>query len=168
MIEVILAIDPGCLESGYLFWAVKERSILNFGKVKNEEVEDILRTSLYDACVVEKVQSYGMGAGAELFETCFFTGRISAISDVPIERVSRKTVVAHHCGDAKGNDKTVRAALIERFGEPSVKVQTGVSARGKPLLEERRGKLYGITKDVWSALAIAVWKADKLDPTQGL
>ena len=61
-------------------------------------------------------------------------------------RAYRKQIVMHHCNDARAKDKNIRQAMIDRFGEPGTK--------------KNPGGTYGISKDIWSALAIAAYALD--------
>jgi len=61
------------------------------------------------------------------------------------ERISRRAVKLHLCGSARAKDANIRQALIDRYG--------GSAAIGR---KAAPGPLYGVSKDVWSALAIAV------------
>ena len=66
-----------------------------------------------------------------------------------VYRIPRKEVVTALCGSSKANDASVRQALIDRYGGKE-------KAIGK---KKAPGPLYGVTKDVWSALAVAiVWQ----------
>jgi len=60
-------------------------------------------------------------------------------------------VKLHLCGSARAKDTNIRQALIDRYG--------GSAAIGK---KAAPGPLYGVSKDVWSALAVAVTAADTL------
>ncbi len=57
----------------------------------------------------------------------------------------RRAVKLALCGDSRAKDANIRQALIDRFG--------GSAAVGR---KAAPGPLYGISRDVWSALAIAV------------
>jgi hypothetical protein len=96
--------------------------------------------------VIEQVASYGMPVGAEVFETVFWSGRFAEAS-VPrrVHRITRKAIVTHLCGSARAKDSNVRQALIDRFG--------GTDAIGR---KATPGPLYGVTRDVWAALAVAI------------
>jgi hypothetical protein len=68
----------------------------------------------------------------------------------------RRVVKLALCGDSRAKDANIRQALIDRFG--------GSAAVGR---KAAPGPLYGIHRDVWSALAIAVTYAlrgGNLDP----
>jgi hypothetical protein len=58
----------------------------------------------------------------------------------------RRAVKLALCGDSRAKDANIRQALIDRFGGKDA----AVGRKAAP------GPLYGISRDVWSALAIAV------------
>jgi hypothetical protein len=158
---VTLGIDPGTTKTAFTLLSVDggNYSILEKGKVDNEDMLTILRGHGFgilgtrgdkDARIyIEGMQSYGMAVGKETFETCYLIGRILEIAEffnIDITMLFRKDIVQHHCLTTKAKDKNVRAALIERFGDPGKKASPGM--------------LYGVSSDMWSSTAIAVMGAD--------
>ena len=87
-----------------------------------------------------------MPVGREVFETVYWIGRFAQAAQ-PVEHtlVSRGAVKMHLCGSKRAKDSNIRQALIDRFG--------GSAAIGR---KADPGPLYGISGDVWSALAVAV------------
>jgi hypothetical protein len=73
-------------------------------------------------------------------------GRIQEASKIPCHLVYRKDIKLAFCGTCKAKDANVRQALIDRFGEQGTKLNPG--------------RLYGIKKDMWSALAVALFWYD--------
>ena len=148
----ILAIDPGPTDSAYVLMAGEK--ILKFAKCDNALLCDAIMTKLIEpgALVIEKIASYGMPVGQEVFETVFWSGRFAQANYAhlaDVYRIPRKEVVTALCGSSKANDANVRQALIDRYGGKE-------KAIGK---KKAPGPLYGVTKDVWSALAVAiVWQ----------
>ena len=141
----ILAIDPGSEQSAYLSWDGEK--IGRRGIVPNAELIDILyQVDEEEHCVCEMVQCFGMPAGATLFETCFVSGRFCEAwnSHHPgtFSRIYRKDIKLHLCHSARAKDPNVRQVLIDRFGPPGIK--------------KNKGLTYGISKDLWSAFAVAV------------
>jgi hypothetical protein len=141
----ILAIDPGPEKSAYVLMDAATKSLLKFGHVENVT----LLHEKFDAehVVLEMVQSFGMPVGKEVFETCVWIGRFVQGFNKGYSFLYRTTVKGHICNSVKAKDANVRQALIDRFGPPGTKKQPG--------------KLYGVSGDVWSALAIAVTYLDK-------
>jgi hypothetical protein len=140
--RVIVALDPGTTETAYL--VMRDGKIGGcFGLVPNIQILSLIR--LYGATVVcEEIRSYGMAVGKETFECCYWIGRFwgfCAYIGVPFYRVGRKEVVMHWCMSPRATDANVRRALIDWYGEPGTK--------------KHPGPTHGITKHVWSALAIA-------------
>jgi len=152
----LLAIDPGPVESAWLFWEndrpTKSRKVRN----------DIFVSQLSalgapsDGVFIEMIASYGMPVGAEVFETCVWIGRfMEAAGSARVRRIFRKDVKMHLCGQTKAKDGNIRQALIDRFGGKE-------KAIGK---KKTPGPLYGISGDVWAALAVAVTAYDQAKPS---
>lgn len=141
----ILAIDPGTTQSAWLRYDGSRPQ--GFGITANDVLVKALRSGgLPDVVVIEKVESYGMAVGAEVFDTVWWAGRFAeAASRVAVVMLPRRTVKLALCGDSRAKDANIRQALIDRFG--------GSAAVGR---KAAPGPLYGISRDVWSALAIAV------------
>lgn len=141
----VLAIDPGSSQSAWLrFDGTRPEG---FGIAANNVLVRALRTGgLPDVVVIEKIESYGMAVGAEVFDTVLWAGRFAeAAHRVPVVLLPRRVVKLALCGDSRAKDTNIRQALIDRFG--------GSAAVGR---KASPGPLYGISRDVWSALAIAV------------
>lgn len=155
----ILAIDPGYAQSAWLVFDAPAFDapghVDNFGISPNSAVLELLREGLPGrpgVIVIEQFESFGMIAGREVFETIRWAGRFEeAAHPTPVELLPRRAVKLAICHDSRAKDANIRAALIDRFG--------GAAAIGR---KADQGPLYGIAKDVWSALAIAVTYADQL------
>lgn len=144
--EVILAIDPGNIESAYCL--LQGKHIGEFGKVPNERLLALLKPPgpVFRHIACEMITSYGMPAGASLFDTCVFIGRIIAaapasFTGAKVTLLGRMQVKAHICHSGRATDANIRQALLDQFGPPGTK--------------KFPGPTYGISADVWSALAIA-------------
>jgi hypothetical protein len=148
----ILAIDPGPESSAYVIWDGEK--VLDRAIIGNDDVIRSLGSGrMLDACAIEKIACYGMAVGAEVFETCVWTGRFierwrdyAAMGD-PI-RIPRGEIKVHLCRSTKAKDANVGQALIDRFGAPGTKKAPGV--------------LFGVTSHCWAALAVAVCAHDRL------
>jgi hypothetical protein len=104
--------------------------------------------------VIERIQSYGMAVGEEVFETVFWTGRFAEAAvarGYGLARLGRLKVKTTLCHDSRARDANIRAELINRFGPGKEKA---IGTKRQP------GPLYGVSGDVWSALAVAVAWAD--------
>jgi hypothetical protein len=146
----VLAIDPGSEQSAFVLFDGEMNCIAEHGKVPNGELEESLRMLKWTPhIVIERIASYGMAVGAEVFETCVWTGRfMGAVGyhGTPCHRLPRKDVKLHLCGQTKAKDSNIRQALIDRFGGKE-------KAIGK---KANQGPLYGLKADTWQALALAV------------
>ena len=160
---MILSIDPGTTKSAWVtFRDGKPRA---FAIHPNEELLVGLRLDPYRAdvfanvtvVVIEKVESFGMAVGADIFETVRWAGRFEeAAQPLPVHRIGRRAVKLHLCGSARAKDANVRQALLDRYGGKD----TAIGRKAAP------GPLYGVSADVWSALAVAVTWADGKDTRQ--
>jgi hypothetical protein len=74
---VILAIDPGPVESAWVTYANGRPHY--FAKQPNHEVRDVVADAFAKGLYVciEMIASYGMPVGAEVFETCLWIGRFA-------------------------------------------------------------------------------------------
>lgn len=162
----LLAIDPGCTDSGYAVIDTETLAPIEVGKIANHTLRAwIIRG---DFCHVqhvriEMVASYGMAVGKEVFETCVWIGKFDemfrpfdeeAHRTPTVGLVYRRAVKLHHCGSAKAKDANITQALIDRFapGEPNY----GKGTKAAP------GWFYGFKADIWQAYALAVYAADLL------
>lgn len=166
-VKQIFAIDPGTTESGFCIVDYDTMRPLTTGKVKNEDLLDIIRetikTTAYENCrrenpvklvfVLERISSYGQAVGREVFETCEWVGRFwQAVEEyraqnIPVHFVYRKDEKQTICGSMKANDATIRRALIDKYAQHDLR--TGKGTKNNP------DWFYGFKKDCWSAFACA-------------
>lgn len=148
----ILGIDPGPTQSAYVIW--DGAAVLKSEILPNIEIIRYLEPGLMlKACAIEKIACYGMAVGAEVFETCVWTGRFierwreyGGMGD-PV-RIPRLDIKVNLCKSAKAKDANVRQALIDRLGPVGTK--------------KAPGPLFGVTSHCWAALAVAVTCADQM------
>jgi len=145
---MILAIDPGSTESGYVVLDEELRPI-EFGKIDNELLIKKIYDNEFFKCdyiAIEMIASYGMSVGQTIFDTCVYIGRLrEAIHNkcpVDIHYIYRKDEKMNLCHTMKAKDTNIRTALIDRFGVVGVK--------------KSPGWFYGVSKDVWAAVAVGV------------
>lgn len=151
---MILAIDPGNIESAYCIIEKETYKPIEFGKIDNQQM--LRQIGLFkniDCIVIEKVASYGMAVGKEVFDTCEWYGRfIQKYCDTnnsqTIEYVFRKDVKVNLCNSMKAKDSNIRQSLIDRFGVVGIK--------------KNPGWFYGFKKDIWSAYAVGITYLDRL------
>ena len=148
---MILAIDPGNIESGYVILD-KDLRPIEIGKIKNEELKYILElpstkeTIKYYA--IEMIASYGMGVGQSVFETCVWIGRFIEVIGDNYKYIYRKDEKMNLCGSMKAKDSNIVQALIDRFAP-------NTNNKGKGTKKEP-GWFYGFKKDIWQAYAVGV------------
>ncbi len=139
----VCGIDPGTVQTALVLW--NGAAVLDKLIIPNQNVIDYLTTADCAVVACEHLQCYGMAVGKEVFETGYWIGRYWQVCELmgfEWQRVYRSDVKAYWCHSPKANDSNVRAAVIDTLGAPGKKKTPGVT--------------YGISKDLWSALAIAV------------
>ncbi len=154
----ILAIDPGTERSAWVLFDDRAGGVVvNHGLELNNVLLARLRRDLcmieFDVAVVEWLSCYGATVGAEVFETAFVAGRfVEALGfrGRPAHRILRVKVKAYVCGSTRAKDVDVRRALLDRWGGKERAIGT----------KKAPGPLYGIRKDEWAALAVAVTWAE--------
>lgn len=140
----MLAIDPGNVESAYVVYDRRRRKFGAFGKVPNERLLSLIYHVKPDFIVCEEICSYGMAVGKTTFDTVRFTGRIQQLSlseGIPFRLIPRYKVKASLAPLPRKNDRDVRAAMLKLYGEQGTKAAPGPT--------------YGMSKDMWAALAVA-------------
>lgn len=141
----IIGLDPGNLESALVVW--DGARIRNALQQPNEFMIDRIHGMRHELpgarLVIEQVASFGMPVGEEVFETVYWSGRFAEAFGVHrVHRIKRLEVKLALCHDSRAKDGSIRQALIDRLGHPGTKKAPGVT--------------YGISKDLWSALAVAI------------
>jgi|KBSSwiStaDraftv2_1062776.scaffolds.fasta_scaffold307735_2 hypothetical protein len=145
----LIGLDPGNTESAVVVW--NGSGIVKMFQRENDYVCEWLRGQRHPSeeaqLIIEQVASFGMPVGEEVFETVFWSGRFAEAFGIErVRRLKRLDVKLALCHDSRAKDGNIRQALIDRFGHPGTKRAPGV--------------LHGVSKDLWSALAVAVaWEA---------
>lgn len=146
VIRDVLAVDPGTMESGWVL--IRDGRIAYAAVSSNERMLEIIASNAADVLAIEKIESYGMPVGAEIFETVFWSGRFAQVWRDPkaVRRVPRKTVKLHLCGSQRAKDANIKQALIDRIGPQGSK--------------KAPGPTFGVKSHAWAALAVAVTVLD--------
>lgn len=155
----VLAIDPGPVESG---WCVFGREWRLFGrdgvskhwfgiKENTELLRQINNANFFRIpVVIERIASYGMPVGEDVFQTCFEIGRFD--HDRTAHLVKRHDIKMELCKSAKAKDSNIAAAVRDQITE-----WTGVEQRKLKGTKANPGPLYGVKSHVWAALALAIY-----------
>lgn len=151
---MILAIDPGTTQSGWVLYECGK--VIDSGVMGNAELcsriaVDAFGLSTADHVAVEMVASYGMAVGKETFRTVWWAGRFAEAwrqkaGKIPVE-VYRQEVKLHLCKSPRAKDANIRQALIDMYGGSK---EAAIGKKATP------GPLYGVTSHAWAALAVAV------------
>lgn len=163
---MILAIDPGNVESAYVIVENDLSRVIEKGKTLNPILLRALAIWNYkygcsiDYFAIEGIQSYGMAVGKSVFETCYFIGRLieSGERDLHIEptliyRMEEKMCLCH---STKAKDSNIRQALVDIYAPNTP--NGGKGTKKSP------GYFYGFKSDIYSALAVAhTYKKKYLD-----
>ena len=162
----VVGIDPGTTHSA---WAgIDGNQMLENGYVPNSSMLSMLHAGQFGSSelAIEMVASYGMPVGKDTFETVYWIGRFAeahkVASGAEAHRLYRKqddkfpAICTHICKSNKATDSTVRQAIIDMY-EPSGGGKTPqVGTKKQP------GPLFGVSKHVWQALAVAITCRDAL------
>lgn len=170
----VLAVDPGNVQSAFVI--LEGENIIEKGILPNDELLDIINhgTDSSDHLAIEMIASYGMAVGVTVFETCVWIGRFIQAFGANHTKVYRKDVKMNLCGSMKAKDGNIRQALIDRYGEESIQTEQLCPRRKNKSHSELcptcggmgiirpAGVLAGVSKDVWSALAVGLTYQDSL------
>lgn len=143
-----LGIDPGSKQSGIVIWTPATHYLVMAEKeINNEKLLEFCRQLRSDVKInlvaIECIRGYGIVAGNDTFITAEWVGRfMEACYPKPVKLITRKEVKLTLCGTTTTNDKYIRQALIDRYGEVGTK--------------KAKGPLFEITGHCWAALSVAI------------
>jgi hypothetical protein len=137
---IILAIDPGTEKSAFVVWDTEQRKVLDKGIIPNSMMLISCSCGDYDVLSIEMIASYGMPVGKEVFETVRWIGKYEQCAanykKAAARLVYRKDIKIHFCNSVKAKDANIRQAILDLLGKERTK---------------------GVSKDMWSALAVAMY-----------
>lgn len=152
---MILAIDPGNIESGYVLIDAKTLEPLEVGKIKNEELMHQIEYEEFHCVkhvVIEMIASQGMAVGQSVFDTCVWIGKFELACEMYLEiapkYIYRKDEKMNLCNSMRAKDSNIIQALIDRFAPNTP--NKGKGTKSNP------GWFYGFKKDIWQAYAVGV------------
>ena len=165
---LILAIDPGNEKSAYVVYNTETKAEGMHGILGNHELLGAIEDECFSYCekmAIEMPACYGMAVGKTVFDTCRWVGVFQLASGLKKSMlVYRKSVnkedgidsvVMCLCKNSRANDSNVRQAIIDRYPATGGGKTPQIGTKSKP------GPLYGVSKDVWSALAVAITFEEK-------
>jgi hypothetical protein len=149
---IILGIDPGPKESGWVKWDTEKKIPVAMGTDANADVVYIVFRHLVwenaGPVAIEWITGYGQVAGNDTYDTCRWVGRFEQVATRgEVILIPRKEIKLALCGNTTTTDKYIRQALIDRIGE--------VGTKKKP------GPLFGVSGHGWAALAVCLVAAEK-------
>lgn len=157
---IIRAIDPGPGQSAFVDW--DGDTICDFGIFDNNcHFPNIVgfETAGIEKVVIEMVACYGMPVGAEVFETAYWVGKFSEqyeSAGIDVERIYRKDIKLHICGQPRARDANIITAIVDRFDPLRAYGKYGKGTK------KNIGMFYGFSKDVWQAFAVALTAFDNI------
>lgn len=151
---IVVGLDPGPEKSALVCFDGQTVTNTEFGA--NVDIEAWLAgLSVPNDTVIlaiEKIESFGMAVGAEVFETVFWTGRFTvAFEPCGWDRISRRVIKQHICHTARATDANIRQALIDRFGGQ----EKAIGKKASP------GPLHALKGHLWAAFAVAITYYDQ-------
>ncbi len=159
----IMAIDPGTKESAYVVISTNPKiKVLEHATVDNYSVFSVIEdftlsmggSENTSELLIEDIESYGMAVGWDVFQTVRWTGRFDRewwhLTQRGARYIKRSKIKTVLCGSTRAKDPNIRQALIDMWGP------TGTM--------KAPGLIYGISKHLWSALAVATVYLMELDP----
>ena len=171
---LIIGIDPGPKESGYIEYDTELNDIYVPGVRPNEEIESVLQLRYAKTTLaIEMVASYGMAVGESVFRTCVQIGRFEKCCSMPFAEVYRSDVKLTLCGNKRAKQTNIVHCLTDMFGGKDKAIGgnkckkckgKGWSGRNREVCSQCRGTgwlnppgpLAGVKSHAWSALAVAL------------
>lgn len=154
---IILALDPGSEQTACVIYNAQHKEI-QFADIQFNNMLivgfEVIPFCEADVLVCEHIQCQGMAVGKSVFETCYWIGHFRGIWKGKFERIYRYEEKMHLCGSMRAKDNNIRQALIDKFPATGGGKCKQIGTKKQP------GPLYGISGDLWSALAVAVTYAE--------
>lgn len=147
---MILALDVGTKDSAYCYIDEITYKPVNFGKINNNDLLEIVKEGKYNKMIYEGFACYGMPVGQSTITSIEWNGRYKQIAldlNKEVDVVYRSEEKMNLCGTMKAKDSNIRQALIDRFGDVGTK--------------KNQGWFYGFKADIWSSYAVGVTYLDR-------
>jgi hypothetical protein len=144
---MIIGVDPGPVQSALVLFDGEVRNAWLCPNLEARDRLDSLRGQHEWNLVIEQIASFGMAVGAEVFETVYWSGIFAQAYGLDkTYRLKRLDVKMALCHDSRAKDANIRQAIIDMFGGKAAAIGN----------KKHPGPLYGISGDLWSALAVAI------------
>lgn len=152
----LICIDPGTTESGVVVldassWppAVKLAEVAHHDRTMMILAQEETRSAgdVRPRLLIEKIESYGMAVGAEVFETVFWSGAFAQQwGMLYTRRIPRREVKLGLCGSPRAKDANIRQAILDLYDGK----EAAVGNKKNP------GPLYLVKSHAWAALAVGL------------
>jgi len=153
---MILAIDPGTVQSGYVITGPKLK-VIDSGTYKNDDIMNHIIDGHSGDVVIEMMDNYGMVVGQSTFKTLVWIGQfMRATWCLEPVLITRRSVKLHLCNSVRATDKNVRRAVLNRY-DPS-----GGGKTPEIGIKKQPGPLYGLSGHAIQALAVAITYYDTI------
>lgn len=151
-VQMILAIDPGSEQSGWVLFdgmRVRESGVLPNDQVLGMLAADYPRV---ESLAIEMMKARGMPTSNDEMRTLVWVGRFQQAWREPdaVRLVYRMDVKLHLCGSMRAKDPNVRQALIELFPATGGGKTPQIGTKAQP------GPLFGVSSHAWPALGVAI------------
>lgn len=151
---VLLGIDPGTVESGYVVFNSENMEVVESGVIGNEELLHLSAWENAEIVCIEMVASYGMAVGQTTFDTVLWIGRfVQTAVDKDKEYkllYKKKDINPTLCYSSNVKDTHIRQAILDMFPP------TGGGNVPQKGTKAQPGPLYGVSSHAISALAVAL------------
>lgn len=166
---IMIGVDPGTTESGYVIYNSDTMKLYGFGKIMNMEL--LARMPAYSqkckVLAIEMPASFGMPVGYTTLDTCRWVGVFQHAFGLDrtalVYRKKRNQALGidctclHLCKDLRAKDSNIIKAISERFP------QTGGGKNPVKGTKSQPGPLYGLAGDAWQALGVAITYTDQIE-----
>jgi len=147
---MIIGIDPGPEESGFVTYSFNRRVLISHGTVRNENlIDDISGFAKFTGgphfVCLEMPENFGHVVPNNVFETVWIAARIyqklidSGVDKSFLHRIRRTDIKQLVLGKRAGKNSDIRAAMIARYGDTLKKTE----------------KTYKLKAHEWQAFAAA-------------
>lgn len=151
---MLLAIDPGPAESGFVVFSSLHGAVFDCGVMINEELLARRPHLMADQLAIEKIEARGMPVGQETLDTAVWVGRFAQAwynrSSSKAKLIYRRDVKRYLCGRLNASDANIRQALIDLFPASGGGKTPQIGIKSNP------GPLFRVKSHAWAALAVAV------------